>query len=99
MLAVLTTNHIFFSAYPHQLTYSTQLDHLQEKMNEQRKLISDYELKLSIEEKELREAEAWKAAYEKKAGLEDVVRYQKKLKADLRYELESHTASVKGMGQ
>ncbi|KAE9299010.1 hypothetical protein PF001_g15644 [Phytophthora fragariae] len=53
------------------------------RLKEQRELVQDLELRQGIVEKQLVEAEDWNAKYEQQAGLEDVVKYQKKLRAQL----------------
>ena len=57
---------------------------LKERLNDQRSLIKDLENRYGILEGDLAEAEAWKSRYEAGAGLEEAVKYQKKLKADLK---------------
>ncbi|KAF1776956.1 hypothetical protein GQ600_20104 [Phytophthora cactorum] len=56
---------------------------LKRRLKEQRELAQDLELRQGIVEKQLVEAEEWNAKYEQQAGLEDVVKYQKKLRAQL----------------
>lgn len=56
---------------------------LKRRLKEQRELVQDLELRQGIVEKQLVEAEEWNARYEQQAGLEDVVKYQKKLRAQL----------------
>ncbi|KAG7383482.1 hypothetical protein PHYPSEUDO_003644 [Phytophthora pseudosyringae] len=56
---------------------------LKRRFKEQRELVRDLELRQGIVEKQLVEAEEWNAKYEQQAGLEDVVKYQKKLRAQL----------------
>ncbi|KAL4178122.1 hypothetical protein KRP22_003045 [Phytophthora ramorum] len=56
---------------------------LKRRMKEQREVMQDLELRQGIVEKQLVEAEDWNAKYEEQAGLEDVVKYQKKLRAQL----------------
>ncbi|EEY55574.1 centrosome-associated protein, putative [Phytophthora infestans T30-4] len=56
---------------------------LKRRLREQRELAQDLELRQGIVEKQLVEAEEWNAKYEQQAGLEDVVKYQKKLRAQL----------------
>ncbi|ETK78168.1 hypothetical protein L915_15755 [Phytophthora nicotianae] len=56
---------------------------LKRRLKEQRELTQDLELRQGIVEKQLVEAEEWNAKYEQQAGLEDVVKYQKKLRAQL----------------
>ncbi|EQC25009.1 hypothetical protein SDRG_17110 [Saprolegnia diclina VS20] len=53
------------------------------RVKEQRGLLTDMEARCVAIESQCREAEAWNAKYEAKAGLTDVVRHQKKLRSDL----------------
>ncbi|RLN59080.1 hypothetical protein BBJ29_004375 [Phytophthora kernoviae] len=56
---------------------------LKRRLKEQRGLVQDLELRQGLVEKQLAEAKEWNAKYEQKAGLEDVMKYQKKLRAQL----------------
>ncbi|KAK1943685.1 Centrosomal protein [Phytophthora citrophthora] len=56
---------------------------LKRRLKEQRGLVQDLELRQGIVEKQLVEAKEWNAKYEQQAGLEDVVKYQKKLRSQL----------------
>ncbi|KAG7397731.1 hypothetical protein PHYBOEH_000270 [Phytophthora boehmeriae] len=56
---------------------------LKRRLKEQRALVQDLELRQGLVEKQLAEAEEWNAKYEQKAGLEDVMKYQKRLRAQL----------------
>ncbi|GMF11401.1 unnamed protein product [Phytophthora lilii] len=56
---------------------------LKRRLKEERELVRDLELRQGLVEKQLVEAEEWNAKYEQEAGLEDVVKYQKKLRAQL----------------
>ncbi|KAG1693325.1 hypothetical protein DVH05_023789 [Phytophthora capsici] len=56
---------------------------LKRRLAEQRGLVQDLELRQGIVEKQLVEAEEWNAKYEQQAGLEDVIKYQKKLRTQL----------------
>jgi chromosome segregation ATPase len=56
---------------------------LKRRLREHRELVQDLELRQGIVEKQLAEAEELNATYEQEAGLEDVMKYQKKLRAQL----------------
>lgn len=56
---------------------------LKRRLKEQNGLVHELELRQSQLEHELVEAQHWNAEYEKKAGLEEVVAYQKKLRKQL----------------
>ncbi|KAL3656219.1 hypothetical protein V7S43_018944 [Phytophthora oleae] len=56
---------------------------LKRRLKEQRGLVQDLELRQGLVEKQLVEAEEWNAKYEQQAGLEDVIKYQKKLRTQL----------------
>ncbi|DBA02039.1 TPA: hypothetical protein N0F65_000286 [Lagenidium giganteum] len=53
------------------------------RLTEQSELLRDMEFRQSQLEKELVEAQQWNAKYEQNAGLEDVMKYQKKLRKEL----------------
>ncbi|OWZ05652.1 Centrosome-associated protein [Phytophthora megakarya] len=63
---------------------------LKRRLKEQRELAQDLELRMGIIEKQLVEAEEWNARYEQQAGLEDVVKYQKKLRTQLEQQQQSN---------
>lgn len=61
-----------------------EIKSLKERLADQRALIRDFEHRYAVVESDLAEAEAWKSRYEAGAGLQDVIKFQKKLKADLK---------------
>ncbi|GMF33405.1 unnamed protein product [Phytophthora fragariaefolia] len=63
---------------------------MKRRLREQRELVQDLELRQGILEKQLVEAEEWNAKYEQQAGLEDVVKYQKKLRAQLEQQQQTN---------
>ncbi|RLN50675.1 hypothetical protein BBJ28_00003076 [Nothophytophthora sp. Chile5] len=63
---------------------------LKRRLKEQRDLVQDLELRQGIVEKQLVEAQEWNAKYEQQAGLEDVMKYQKKLRAQLEKEQQAN---------
>lgn len=61
---------------------------LKKRLKEQQELVQNLELRQGILEKKLLNAEEWNVKYEKKAGLEDVVKFQKKLRLQLEQQQE-----------
>ncbi|TMW69285.1 hypothetical protein Poli38472_001441 [Pythium oligandrum] len=59
---------------------------LKRRLKEQNILIEELEFRQSQLEKELVEAQEWNAKYEANAGLEDVMKYQKKLRRELEHQ-------------
>lgn len=63
---------------------------LKRRLKEQRELVQDLELRMGVVEKQLAEAEEWNTKYEQGAGLEDVMKYQKKLRAQLEQQQQTN---------
>ncbi|CEG37373.1 centrosomeassociated protein [Plasmopara halstedii] len=64
-------------------SFEQQNTMLNKRLKEQQELIQNLELRQGFLEKQLVDTEEWKAKYEQKAGLEEVVKYQKILRMQL----------------